>query len=174
MPILWTLTNIALAECAPIEIPLEEATTLGVRNPPAGIAITGVEGSTVIRARSEECGIRVSRDGHQLFLSGRAKVGRIDLEVPASLAVISVYRHRGPVHVSDVSGRVAVVSGEGPIEVRRVGDLRVGEVVGDVLAEDVAGNLLVDHLTGEATWDRVAGAVSVDDSRGRSASLLAQ
>jgi hypothetical protein len=73
-----------------------------------------------------------------------------------------------------VPARVAVVSGEGPVEARRVGPLRVGEVVGDVFAEDVKGDLLVDHLTGVATWDRVAGNVSVDDARASAASLLAR
>jgi hypothetical protein len=174
MAILLALVHGALADCAPLEIPLESATTLGVSRLPGEIEIIGVEGLTVVRARSEQCGLRTARDGHHLFLSGKAKVGRVSLEVPTSLTAISVYGHGGRVQVSDVPARVAVVSGEGPVEARRVGHLRVGEVVGDVVAEDVKGDLVVDHLTGEATWGRVGGVVSVDDARARSASLLAQ
>ncbi len=162
--ILWSLTNLAFAACDPMEIPLDGATTLGVRGLPAKITIVGVDGRTTIRALSEECGVRVSRDHHHLFLSGPAKVGAVTLEVPTSLAAVGVYGHRAAVSVSDVPARVSVVSGEGPIEVRRVGHLRVGEVVGNVVAEDVTGDLLVDQLTGETTYARVAGTVDVDDA----------
>jgi hypothetical protein len=141
--ILMTLSNLALAACDPMEIALDGATTLGVRNLPAAITLVGVEGSTAVVARSEECGLRASRDGAHLFLSGR-KVGAVTLEVPTSVVSVSVYGHRGAVHISDLPARVAVVSGEGPVHVERVAHLRVGEVVGDVVAEDVSGDLIVD------------------------------
>jgi hypothetical protein len=172
--IVWALTQLASADCAPLEIPLDGATALGVSRLPAEIEIVGTEGATVLRATSEECGLRISRDDHILLLSGPGKVGRVRLEVPTSLTAITVYRHQAGVKVSDVPARVAVVSGEGPVEARRVGHLRVGEVVGDVFAEDVKGDLLVDHLTGVATWERVEGNVSVDDTRASAASLLAR
>src|SRR5262245_43695001 len=135
--ILWTLLNPAFAACDPVELPLDGATTLGVRNLPRELTIVGVQGRTAIRARSEACGLRVSRDGTHLVLSGHAKVGAVTLEVPTWLTAVGVYGHRAPVHVSDVPAHVAVVSGEGPVDVHRVGHLRVGEVVGNVVVEDV-------------------------------------
>ena len=142
--ILWTLTNVGVAACDPVEIGLDGATTLGVRGMPADLTIVGVEGRTSIRATSEACGLRVSRDDHHLFLSGPEKIGAVTLEVPTSLAALSVYGHRAAVRVSDVPARVAVVSGEGPVEAVRVGHLRVAAVVGKVVAEDVNGDLVVD------------------------------
>ena len=135
----WTLlTSLALgADCPPLELPLDGATTLGVAHLDGTLVITGVDGDTV-RAEGDVCKIRIRNDDGQLLVVGATTGGTVSLTVPRSLEAVTVYEHRGAVQIADLPSRVATVGIDGPVRTSGVPQLRTSEVTGGVTADEQA------------------------------------
>jgi hypothetical protein len=99
----------------------------------------------------------------------------LTVAVPRGFTSVSLHGTTGPVTSEGVDARIAVVSGEGPVDVRGARSLRVAFGAGPIAADGLQGDLVVDQwdgplsakaIDGDVTTTGLTGPVTVDDVDG--------
>lgn len=181
--LLSTLAQAAPCTPAPIEgasLDPAGATAMVIRGVEGAVAVSSGEGGAVTAQGSacREVTVKLARKGNVIEATVKgARQANLQLEitVPRTLQSLSVQDQAGPLTVSGVQARLAVVSSTGPVEVQGGEALRVAYVTGPVQVEGVKGDVAVDMVTGtvkaldiggDVLVDNVTGPVTVDDVDG--------
>jgi hypothetical protein len=172
----WVSSSFAGQQCDQVveaSFDAEGASALAIRGWLGNVTVVPGEGSQIV-FRGVACGeVPIRLTGGAEARVARARVQPqaelvMRIEVPASVRVVTFYEHRGPMNVDGLAADLAVVSSEGPVNVRAGGSLRVAYSSGELQVDGLKGDLTVDRLVGtvdaiglggDARIERVTGAV---------------
>jgi DUF4097 and DUF4098 domain-containing protein YvlB len=159
---------------------LGRGSKLGVTSKAVNVVVTGVDGDTLTAtARSENGPQPVQADvtgdpasPKVLLYVPAARVRRVphevtlDVKVPHYVELETIESNRGNIQITGFDAAVSVNSGNGNVNVMRVGPLRIGSRGGSVTVKEVKGTLVVRSIHGDVSIDTVSGRVDVESANG--------
>jgi putative adhesin len=163
----------------PVVVKLGRGGRLAVTTRIASIKVTGWDRDTVEATATGESGPRqlkaeVTGDPSRarVFLYVPAAARRYDREIeiqvnlPRYAEVETLESQSGDIEVANLDAGVAISSGNGAVNVSRVGSLKVGSRSGEIQASDIKGEVIARNLQGGIIVTNVAGRVDVSAANG--------